>query len=84
MIIKKFLYICDQRYLLNLINTHTPVAQKVADEVVFRRFQGEIVDFFKSDFTNPPQIFDADLLKNTNLSPSSFHFSVCFYIKIML
>ena len=27
-------------------NPHTPVAQKIADEVVFRRFQGEGVEFF--------------------------------------
>ena len=56
-----------------------PVAQKVADEVVFRRFQGEEVEFFlKSDLTDPPQIFDGHLLENTNLSPSSFYFSVGF------
>ena len=30
-----------------LLNPHTPVAQKVADEVVFRRFIGEEVEFFK-------------------------------------
>ena len=37
---------------LNL-NPHMPVAQKVADEVVFRRFQGEEVEFFlKSDLTD--------------------------------
>ena len=29
----------------SLFNPHTPVAQKVADEVVFRRFQGEGVEF---------------------------------------
>ena len=29
------------------VNPHTPVAQKVADEVVFRRFQGEGVEFFE-------------------------------------
>ena len=29
-----------------LVNPHTPVAQKIADEVAFRRFQGEGVDFF--------------------------------------
>ena len=29
-----------------LINPQASVAQKVADEVVFRRFQGEEVDFF--------------------------------------
>ena len=31
-----------------------PVAQKIADELVFRRFQGEGVEFFlKSDLTDP-------------------------------
>ena len=29
-----------------LINPHTPVAQKVADEVVYRRVQGEEVEGF--------------------------------------
>ena len=49
--------------VFSLINPHTPVAQKVADEVVFRRFQGEDVEFFfKSDLTDPPQIFDVHLL----------------------
>ena len=28
-------------------NPHTPVAEKIADEVVFRRLQGEGVEFFK-------------------------------------
>ena len=27
-------------------NPHTPIAQKIADEVVFRCFQGEGVEFF--------------------------------------
>ena len=31
------------------INPQAPVAQKFADEVVFRRFQGEGVEFFYSD-----------------------------------
>ena len=36
------------------VNPHTPVAQKVADELVFRRFQGEGVEFFfKSDLVGP-------------------------------
>ena len=29
-----------------LLNPHAPVAQKVAEEVVFRRFQGEGIEFF--------------------------------------
>ena len=52
------------------------IAQKVSDEVVFRRFQSEGVEFFfKSELTDPRQIFAAYLLKNTNLSSSSFNFS---------
>ena len=62
-----------------LFNPHTPVAQKVAYEVVFRRFQGEGVEFFLNRTSlTPPQIFDAYLLENINLSPSRFHFSVGF------
>ena len=65
------------------MNSHRPVVQKVANEALFRCFQGEGVEFFfKSDLTDLPQIFDAHLLDNTNLSPSRFHFSVGFYIKI--
>ena len=30
-----------------LINPQAPVAQKVADEVVFQRFRGEGVEFFQ-------------------------------------
>ena len=30
--------------------------------------------FSNSDLTDPPQIFDAHLLENTDLSPSRFHF----------
>ena len=29
------------------------VAHKIADEVVFRHFQGEGLEFFKSDLTDP-------------------------------
>ena len=61
-----------------VINPQAPVAPKIADEVLFRRFQGEGVDFFKSDLTDHPQILIAHLLENINLSPSRFHFSVGF------
>ena len=44
--------------------------------MVFRHFQGEGGEFFKSDLTDPHQIFDAHLLANTNLRPFRFHFSV--------
>ena len=33
-------------FLRVLINPQAPVAQKIADEVCFRRFQGEGVEFF--------------------------------------
>ena len=64
---------------LLILNSHTPVGQKVADEVVVRHFQGEWLEFFKiGPQWPPPQIFVAHLLENINLSPSSFHFSMGF------
>ena len=45
-------------WVLRTLNPQTPVAQKIADEVVFRYFQGEGVEFFfKSDLTDPPSDF---------------------------
>ena len=73
-----------RKYIKITLKPHTVVAQKVADEVVFQLFQGEGVEFSKSDLTDPPQIFDAHLLENTNLSPSSFRFSVAFYLSLMV
>ena len=35
--------------------------------------------FFKSNLSDPPQIFDAHLLENADFSISRFHFSVGFY-----
>ena len=35
------------------INPHTPVAQKIADEVVFDVSKVKESSFFKSDLTNP-------------------------------
>ena len=44
---KKIIYLSlGTESLLLRFNPHTPVAQKTADEVVFRRFQGEGVEFF--------------------------------------
>ena len=37
------------------LNPHTPVAQKAADEVVFRRFEGEVVEFFLNQTSLNPQ-----------------------------
>ena len=63
------------RFQIFIVNPQALVAQKIADLVIFRRFQGEGVEFFfKSDLTDPHQIFDAHLLVNTDLSPRRFHF----------
>ena len=57
-----------------LVNPQAPVAQKVADEVVFRRFGGEGVEFFfNRTSVTPPQIFEARLLENTNSSHSELN-----------
>ena len=61
--------ICDFLIMYGELNPHTPVAQKVADEVVFRRFQGEGVEF---------------LLENTILRLSSFHFQWVFISRSVL
>ena len=63
--------------MLSLILKSSPSSDS---EVVIRRFQGEGVEFFlnRTLLTTLPQIFDAHLLENTNLSPTSFHFSVSF------
>ena len=39
-------HIYPQRLTKLFLNPQTPVAQKIADEVVFRHFQGEGVEFF--------------------------------------
>ena len=44
-------------FYLIVFNPQAPVAQKIADEVVFRRFQSEGVEFFISDLTDPPSEF---------------------------
>ena len=60
-------------------NPQAPVAQKIPDEVVFRRFQGEGVEFFLNRTSlTPHQIFDAHLLETIDLRPFRFHFSVGF------
>ena len=49
-------------------NPQAPAVQKTADELVFRRFEGEGVEFFLilTDLTDPHLIFDAHLLEKTN------------------
>ena len=67
-------------FQISYVNPQAPVAQKIADEVIFRPFQGEGVEFFlnRTSLTPLSQSFDANLLENTDLSSSRFHFSVGF------
>ena len=55
------------------LNPHTPIAQKLADEVVFHRFQGDEAEFFldRTSMT-PSQIFDVHLLENTCFESDGF------------
>ena len=41
-----FLAIISSNLTNSEINPQAPLAQKIADEVVFRRFKGERVEFF--------------------------------------
>ena len=67
------------------INPQEPIAQKVADEMVFRCFHGEGVEFcLNLTSLTPPQIFDVHLLKDKNLSSSSFHFQWVFITRSCL
>ena len=53
-----------QIFLNKMFNPQAPVAQKIADVVVFRRFHGEEVEFFfKSDLTDPLRFFIRIFLK---------------------
>ena len=61
---------CYRQHFLH--NPHTPIVQKVADEVVFRRFQGEGVKCFKTDVTDPPQIFDAVFISRSCFESDGF------------
>ena len=61
-----FLRLLESEISQNRLNPYTPVPQRVADEVVFGVFKVKESSFFKSDLTDPPQIFDVHLLENTN------------------
>ena len=55
-----------------------PLRRKLRMKWFFDISKVQESNFFKSDLTDPSQIFDAHLLENTDLSPSRFHFSVGF------
>ena len=46
-----------EKSFVSEINPHTPIAQKVVDEMVFRRFQGKGVEFFLIGPHWPPSDF---------------------------
>ena len=52
---KTFFIVQNKKYRVTYVSLI--VAQKIADEVVLRRFQGEGVEFIKSDVTYPPSDF---------------------------
>ena len=54
------------------IDPQAPVAQQLADEVFDVSKVKESSFFLIGPHWLPPQIFDADLLENTDLSPSRF------------
>ena len=60
-----------------------PVAQKIADEVGFRHFQGEGVEFFQIGPLWPPSDFWCASFEKYQFKPFQLSFSVGFYVKIM-
>ena len=60
------------------LNPQALVAQKLRIRWFFDVSKVKESSFSKSDLTDSPQIFDAHLLENTDLSPSQYHFSVGF------
>ena len=76
---KKTLERMSQENFKNLfVNPQAPVVQKSTDEVGFRHFQCEGVDFFNRTSLTPAQIFYAHLLENTDSIPFRYHFPVGF------
>ena len=72
-----FRYIWD--FVLNL---RRPLRRKLRMRWFLDISKVKESSFLKSDLTDPPQIFDAHLLENTDLSPSRFHFSVGFISRL--
>ena len=62
----------------NHLTLRRPLRKKLRMRWFFDVSEVKESSFLKSDLTDPPQIFDAHLLENTDLSPSRFHFSVGF------
>ena len=65
----------NQMALVKDLTLRRPLCKKLRKRWFFDVFKVKESSFSKSDLTDPPQIFDAHLLENTNLSPSRFHFS---------
>ena len=65
-------------YIISDLTLRRPLSRKLRTRLFFDVSNVKESNFFKSDLTDPPQIFIAHLSENTDLSPSRFHFSVGF------
>ena len=63
---------------VTILTLRRPLRRKLLMRWFFDISKVKESSFFKSDLTDPHQIFDAHLLINTDLSPSRFLFSVSF------
>ena len=81
--IYRFVAEAKDENLHNNLNPKTPIALKITDKVVFRRFRGEGVEFFKSDLTDPPSEFFCASFVKYRLKPFQISFLSGFYIKVM-
>ena len=70
--------LCHNKIGDDSLTLRRPLRKKLRMRWYFDVSKVKESSFFKSDLTDPPQIFDAHLLENTDLSPSRFHFSVGF------
>ena len=64
--------------MISYLTLRRPLRRKVRMGWFFDISKVKESSFFKSDLTDPPQIFDAHLFENTDLCPSRFYFSVGF------
>ena len=65
------------------LNPQAPVTQKTVDEVIFRRFQGEGVEFFFNRTSLTPSDFWCASFGKYRFKPFQISFFIGFYIKII-
>ena len=79
-IIRSTFMICQSQIFYSTLNPQASVAQKIADEVIFRHFQGEGVEFF---LIGPPSDFWCASFGNYRFKPFQISIFSEFCIKIM-